>query len=548
MGPSDLSHDRLATLISGRNLTVVDERTLVLEVVLRAPLPPDLSSAVAKEAKALSSRRGAGLYVPGRLEAGDGTVRLTLDPFDRRALRLDRILVALKAAGTPFGSPMSALLAGATASRLRALHASGGSDGDLSPRHVLIGPGGGVALIAPGLPHMRALMVSPETEPARLRRRAPELLQGAPRSPRADVYALAALYYELLTGEPYRGETSPTALRSAARAGLDAELPGALPDPRPSLVQLLRDALSPRPGERPADAARFLQRLESELQDAKIPLADRGTVASLLAEYVPEVTPRGPTSLVDGVATAVVSEPIGASRSAWADVLGDPAAPPENEEPTRTETDLGVPPAVAENRGLSLPLPSAPSGSEEAPPPSSPLSTRAGIRSLSRLDVPRVARPPTLDSAARLSPKAILAGVGALGVLVAGLTGLAALRGAFSEPAPPIDRSLIPNLDAGASTTLAAPNPPTTPRQRRPDAGASVKSLGLVSIMSNPSGAEVLIDGGYVGKTPLVLKHPVRRGQVYRIELSVEGYLPRTEVVRARSDSINLVVRLDPSE
>lgn len=567
MGPSDPAQDHLSSLVEDRRIESSPEngRSWVCTVRFRTPLSAPLEVEIESEAHDLEARRGRGLLVPRtvRIASDKLSAELQLDPFDARALRLDHIGQGLARAGSPFGSPVSALIAGAVASRLRHLHAEGRAHGDLALQHVLVGPGGGVALVAAGLPMLRVLMAPAEALVARLRRRAPECILGEASSPRSDVFALGALYYELLAGRPYRADTSAAAVRSAARARLTAELPGALPDPRTGLVELLRACLDPNPEARPRNSQAFLQRLKSELATAQVSLAERSTLASLLEEYVDDRSPRGPAALSQAPGSAPATAPPAATASGWAAVLGE-TPEPEGEAERETAPPPGAAAAVesllpspaqpadptaSDGGRLSVPLPEAPAATVTPVALSdSPLASPVGTpASLDDLAAPRPRQAPTLDAATKIPPRAIALGLGAMLLVGGAIYGLAYLRSPGASVAD------VP--DAGPA--FGGPPPPPTPKdagifgmQRpvRPDAGATLKSLGLVSIMSNPSGAEVLIDGGYVGKTPLVLKHPVRRGQAYAVELEAEGYEPWSQSVRAKSTSISLVVSLVPKE
>ena len=73
------------------------------------------------------------------------------------------------------------------------------------------------------------------------------------------------------------------------------------------------------------------------------------------------------------------------------------------------------------------------------------------------------------------------------------------------------------------------------------------KPLGLVSIMSTPSGATVELDGGYVGKTPIVLHHRFDKDS-YRLNISTKGFKPWIRDVRVdkQKGTLNVVATLEP--
>ena len=455
--------------------------------------------------------------------------------------------------GSAFGSPLAALLVAAIAARLQTLHDRGRTHGDLGPRTVLVGPGGGIALVAPGLPALRALMVPPEARPVRLRRSAPEALLGRNAGSSGDLYELGALYYQLLSGVSYRRQLDEAALYQAAEAARSPDLPGELPDPRSGLVALLRTCLAPDPRRRVRDAAAFGASVRTELTKAGIALADRSTLARLLEEYVPATTPRGVDALLE-TADVETAPPVG-GVSGWAAVLGH--SPHEMADPqqsgaadptlSRTANAVLVRPLHALSKDRSearLKLP-------PAPDPRAPQAT----------DMPSLSSapgrpPPTLDDAARLPRRTVLALVlGAAAILSALFWVGQARQPVTGQPVtgqpvtgqqvtrPPPERPAQPRV---ASKSRPGPAPARAPQNPKRASHPRPESLGLVSVMSNPSGATVLIDGGYVGTTPLVLKHDLKPHKVYRITISAEGFEDWQRALRPKNGSLSLVAQLSP--
>jgi serine/threonine-protein kinase len=86
----------------------------------------------------------------------------------------------------------------------------------------------------------------------------PEQLQGQPAGPSSDIYSLAVVGYELLTGtRPFQGESVvTTALAHVVQPAPD--LPDAVPEP---LRTTVKAGLAKRPEDRPADAAAFAEAL-----------------------------------------------------------------------------------------------------------------------------------------------------------------------------------------------------------------------------------------------------------------------------------------------
>lgn len=558
--------DQLPALVSERRMRPL-ERGFEVRIDLHQRLPSDLATALASEAARLEGQRSSGAVFPETVTVGsDGLhVLMRVPSFDAQAVRLDRLLERLSVEGAALGSALASFVVGASASRLRGLHERGRVEADLGPRRILIGPGGGLALVCPGLPLIGMLLTPAESREQRWARRAPELLLGASLRPSADVYLLGALYYELASGTGYRQGTSPSALERAARAELPPELPGALGETRGSLVQLLRLCLDPSPRRRPTDANAFLSELKREAASSGVGIGDRAKLARLLEAKLPPGLPRGPQGLIEATPSVQSSTPDGAappapsgSNSGWAAVLGDdtedaphaesPAPdeglnldPPEA-PPPETALPVGIPLAQvrvgAPEPGLRLQLP-------EAAPDSPPITAAP----LVELEPGKEKAAPTLDSAASLSPKALLTVAGFVLGAAALVGGIGYVRSQLTETETETETET-----AGPQPTPSAPTPPR-PAQQLPKPRPSPRrpappprpepEMGLVSIMSTPLKAQVSIDGGYVGDTPLVLRHQLDR-RSYTVVLEMEGYERWERVVRPKDGKLNVMAKLAP--
>jgi hypothetical protein len=90
---------------------------------------------------------------------------------------------------------------------------------------------------------------------------AAEQLDGASPSPSMDVYALAAVAFEMLTGEKARPETNPLALAHAISTQPPPDLRQAWPTAPPEAAEVLARGMSADPVKRPASAGELVRRL-----------------------------------------------------------------------------------------------------------------------------------------------------------------------------------------------------------------------------------------------------------------------------------------------
>jgi hypothetical protein len=144
---------------------------------------------------------------------------------------------------------------------LIAVHENGLVHGDVKPDNILVDRRGRSRLIDFGLAHAPGNAPG-HAWPGSPAYMSPEQVRGDPVDARADIYACAAVLFELLTGvRPFTGPD--------ARAVMRAHVDEPVPDPRsfePSLsdelARVCRRGLAKHPGERYATAREFLAELE----------------------------------------------------------------------------------------------------------------------------------------------------------------------------------------------------------------------------------------------------------------------------------------------
>jgi hypothetical protein len=550
-----LPHDELREIIADRTLSprvdVRGQRALAIEVRTSGPVPAHLQATIDEELHAGAAFPFDRVIAPRGARIGDRAILLDLEPIDPDAVRLDTLLFALRLSGSPLGSPLSARVIIDLCDLLEQIHGAPGFrgaprvHGEVHAGAVLILSSGGLAIVGDGRPALSSILLCPPRR-AEDRRRflAPEAREGARLDVRADVYSLAVLYFELLSGARFAG----------------VELLEALPDPREGLVRILRMALEPDRDRRLADVGSLRGAVLADLATAKIALPAHGLLERLVAEFVPAGAERGDDALSASDHDPQIFEALmsGAAETYPAPPAVDPARAAT--EPARAATEPERPadgwsgvlgqtfdddpptveqrPAEAPPPRPSIPLP------EDAPTIDHPRSQPGGI---APLEPPRLraTRPPERPSdlgRKKIRPASTKeAGPLRWVLTAAGL--LLAVAVIFGVRARPTHRDEGEQADAGTIAVAAA------------DAGAPIivedagppAPVGLLSVLSKPSGATVELDGGYIGRTPLVLKHAFQN-KPYRLTVRADGYLVWEKIMRPdrRLESISVMATLEP--
>jgi len=143
---------------------------------------------------------------------------------------------------------------------------------DVSPANVLLSRSGAVKLTDFGV--SKAAIVRWETEAGEIlgkyRYFAPELIRGDPPSTGTDIFALGAILFELVTGEPLlQGAQYKNVVKELRRFDPEQALERDLSMPTPLEPILLR-ALATEPGDRYSSASEFLEDLTDHVVEDKI--------------------------------------------------------------------------------------------------------------------------------------------------------------------------------------------------------------------------------------------------------------------------------------
>jgi hypothetical protein len=271
---------------------------------------PGFARALAEEA-----RRVAGLSVRGiacLLDTGeqDGVIYLVREYASGSSLR-DRLDTAGPA------TPSEAVRIGVAAlGALAEAHDRGVLHLALDLDDVIVGDGDRVCLIDFGI---GAAVASSRPGEARTllgdEHLAPEQAAGTEPDARTDVYAMASLLFELLTGEPARGRTFPRTVR---------------PDVPRALDRVLARALDPDPDRRFTDARAFAGALARSVET--VDASDEGRATSLFTWI-------GVPLVVAGIAIASIALGLWMGKLEVGGPLGIRAAP---DEPAAVE----VPPVL----------------------------------------------------------------------------------------------------------------------------------------------------------------------------------------------------------
>ncbi len=185
---------------------------------------------------------------------------------------------------------------------------------DVSPQNVLVSTKGIAKLIDFGIAKARDRIVGDTSSgqvKGKIRYMAPEQALGGAIDRRADVWAVGAVLYHLLSGKPpYDGENDVQTLMVLTSGRPPVPLPAEV---HPAIAAVVKRALSVDVDHRFATAAEVQQALEDAMIEAKI-VTHNAAIAAFLVEHVAERTKKRKAAIAVGVKAA-------AERDRYAEIM-----------------------------------------------------------------------------------------------------------------------------------------------------------------------------------------------------------------------------------
>ena len=184
----------------------------------------------------------------------------------------------------------------AAAAGLDHLHERGVIHRDIKPSNILLGDAGTVKLADLGIASAAEMTRVTQTGAVvgTARYLAPELFAGADAGPASDIYALAAVAFEALSGRKAREGETPVAIARSATEDPPPNLRQAWPQAPAPAAAVLRRGMARDAADRPATAGRLVVELESALLGDRAPASTQPAPSPAVPPQAEPASPPAP--------------------------------------------------------------------------------------------------------------------------------------------------------------------------------------------------------------------------------------------------------------
>ncbi len=313
-------------------------------------------------------------------DAGHGDLVIVMEYVEGETLR-----DALARDGKLDSAEVLRILARAAAG-LDAIHAQGIVHRDVKPANVLLGINGDVKVADLGIAAVsdRTRITTSGAILGSLSYMAPEQMREAEATPAIDVYALAAVAYEALSGQKARREPNPVALAYAMDNKPAPDLREVWPEAPAAAADVLERAMDRDPQRRPRSAGELVARLRSALESparARAPRSARQlpsrrspAAAAAPATAAPRTSVRAETTVASRRRRSRAALPIALLVLVAAGVIAAVVLASEGSNPPRPRPTAHHPTSPSKSTGVSTSAnppaaSSSASGSESASSP-----------------------------------------------------------------------------------------------------------------------------------------------------------------------------------
>jgi serine/threonine-protein kinase len=386
---------------------------------------------------------------------------------------------------------------------------------DVSPQNILVGFDGGVKVIDFGV--AKAAGSTSQTATGVLKGKypymSPEQANGLHVDARSDLFALGVVLWELITGRRlFKGESDLMTLRLVRDCQVPppSQLNPKLP---PGLDELVLKALAPSPDGRFPDCASFRLAIEDYILQYRLPASNAHLAAYLRDLYAERINREADPMTLDQLAEDTdLDSKSNPSRSSVRSLSQRPLPPP--------------------------PPPASSTGTPVVPPPKPVSNANASVNAPSRHTqtlAPVV--PPR-----RFPVVPVAATVGVL-LLVAGGAVIFRDRPGAEPVQPPV-------TEPRQVAQVRPEPPPAEPVRLEPAQPEPVRleqqepQRVMLTVQSEPAGAEVMVDGKSLGLTPTKLPFEPDALPV-KLQLKLDGYQSVSREV-STGDAPELLVKLTP--